>query len=86
MSIAPFGNDPAKIERYQAFWGRADATRPLVGFTTRGWFPLERACPWCLEPSPVGAGGGAAALPCGTGRCCPAAALGLIGPLVLLHL
>ena len=41
MSSVPFGNDPAKIERYQAFWGLADATRPLVGFTMRGWFPLE---------------------------------------------
>jgi hypothetical protein len=41
MSSAPFGNDPAKIERYHSFWGRAEATRPLVGFTTRGWFPLE---------------------------------------------
>jgi len=41
MSSAPFGNDPAKIERYKSFWRRADATRSLVGFTTRGWFPLE---------------------------------------------
>ena len=41
MSSAPFGNDPAKIERYNSFWRRADVPRPLVGFTTRGWFPLE---------------------------------------------
>ena len=41
MAIAPFGNDPAKIERYQAFWSRTDVARPLVGFTMRGWFPLE---------------------------------------------
>jgi hypothetical protein len=41
MHTARFGNDPAKIERYRAFWDRADATRPLVGFTTRGWFPLD---------------------------------------------
>jgi hypothetical protein len=27
----PFGNDPAKIERYRAFWGRGEARRPLVG-------------------------------------------------------
>lgn len=41
MTSAPFGNDPAKIERYKAFWSRADTARPLVGFTMRGWFPLE---------------------------------------------
>jgi hypothetical protein len=41
MPRAPFGNDPAKLERYQAFWSRADAKRPLVGFTFRGWFPLQ---------------------------------------------
>ncbi|HZT31486.1 MAG TPA: hypothetical protein VFA33_16475 [Bryobacteraceae bacterium] len=40
MSVVPFGNDPAKIARYQAFWRRADVTRPLVGFTLVGWFPL----------------------------------------------
>jgi hypothetical protein len=41
MPTAPFGNDPAKIQRYKAFWNRADIARPLVGFTLRGWFPLE---------------------------------------------
>jgi hypothetical protein len=41
MPKAPFGNDPAKIERYTAFWTRADVSRPLVGFTLRGWFPLD---------------------------------------------
>ncbi len=41
MANAPFGNDPAKIGRYRAFWNRTDASRPLVGFTMRGWFPLE---------------------------------------------
>ena len=41
MANAPFGNDPAKIERYKAFWRRTDVSRPLVGFTMRGWFPLE---------------------------------------------
>ena len=41
MATAPFGNDPAKVERYQAFWSRTDVARPLVGFTMRGWFPLE---------------------------------------------
>jgi len=37
----PFGNDPTKIDRYRAFWRRADARRPLVGFSLAGWFPLE---------------------------------------------
>ena len=41
MSTVPFGNDPGKIERYRAFWARSDVPRPLVGFTTRGWLPLE---------------------------------------------
>jgi hypothetical protein len=41
MPRVRFGNDPAKIERYRSFWDRADATRPMVGFTMRGWFPLE---------------------------------------------
>ena len=40
MSKAPFGNDPAKIERYTAFWNREEVKRPLVGFTFIGWFPL----------------------------------------------
>ena len=40
MSKAPFGNDPAKIERYLAFWNREAVTRPLVGFTYLGWLPL----------------------------------------------
>jgi len=37
----PFGNDPAKIEGYKAFWNREDVKRPLVGFSFVGWFPLE---------------------------------------------
>ncbi len=41
MNRPPFGNDPAKIERYQTFWNRDPVTRPLVGFTLVGWFPLE---------------------------------------------
>lgn len=41
MPTVRFGNDPAKIERYKAFWDRADVKRPLVGFTMRGWFPLD---------------------------------------------
>lgn len=36
-----FGNDPAKIDRYKAFWARDDVRRPLVGFSLVGWFPLE---------------------------------------------
>ena len=41
MAKAPFGNDPAKIERYRAFWRRDPVTRPLIGFSFVGWFPLE---------------------------------------------
>lgn len=47
-----FGNDPAKIEGYKAFWNREDVKRPLVGFTLVGWFPLEyfSACkPWRID-------------------------------------
>jgi hypothetical protein len=40
-SQAPFGNDPHKVERYRAFWDRADVDRPLVGFSFKSWFPLE---------------------------------------------
>jgi hypothetical protein len=45
-SAAPFGNDPAKIARYRAFWDRSDVRRPLVGFSLVGWFPVQefRAC------------------------------------------
>lgn len=35
-----FGNDPAKIKKYQAFWERKTVRRPLVGLTMVGWFPL----------------------------------------------
>ncbi|MCC6857297.1 MAG: hypothetical protein IT158_01990 [Bryobacterales bacterium] len=41
MTQAPFGNDPAKIERYKAFWSRAEVSRPLAGFSLVGWFPVE---------------------------------------------
>lgn len=40
MTKAPFGNDPSKIERYRAFWSREAVTRPMVGFSLVGWFPL----------------------------------------------
>ena len=40
-SQAPFGNDPTKVERYRAFWDRAEIDRPLVGFSFKSWFPLE---------------------------------------------
>jgi len=40
MAQAPFGNDPAKIERYRAFWKRDHVARPMVGFSLVGWFPL----------------------------------------------
>ncbi len=36
-----FGNDPAKVERYRRFWNRAPTDRPLVGFSTMTWFPLD---------------------------------------------
>ena len=36
----PFGNDPAKIAGYKAFWNRENV-KPLVGFSFVGWFPLE---------------------------------------------
>ncbi len=41
-----FGNDPAKIEGYKAFWNLDDVKRPLVGFSYVGWFPVEyfKAC------------------------------------------
>lgn len=37
----PFGNDPSKIDGYKNFWARAEAKRPLVGFSIKSWFPLE---------------------------------------------
>lgn len=40
-SSHPFGNDPAKVERYKAFWNRDEVDRPLVGFSYVGWYPLE---------------------------------------------
>lgn len=42
MPAAPFGNDPAKIVRYRAFWNRDVVARPLVGFSFVGWFPLSK--------------------------------------------
>jgi len=36
-----FGNDPAKLARYRAFWDRAPVGRPLVGFSIKSWFPLQ---------------------------------------------
>ena len=41
MSKALFGNDVKKIEKYKAFWDREEMERPLIGFTFRGFFPLE---------------------------------------------
>ena len=40
MATVPFGNYPAKIDRYHAFWKREPVARPLVGFSLVGWFPL----------------------------------------------
>ena len=53
MSKVPYGNDPAKIERYRAFWDRTDVNRPLVGFSFVGWFPLgefEACKAWGSSP------------------------------------
>lgn len=41
MPKPPYGNDPAKIARYQDFWSQAEVKRPLVGFTLVGWFPFS---------------------------------------------
>jgi len=41
MVTAPFGNDPAKIQRYLDFWNVAPVKRPLAGFSLVGWFPLN---------------------------------------------
>ena len=41
MTVVSFGNDPAKIEHYRAFWSRSPVERPMVGFTLRGWFPVQ---------------------------------------------
>ena len=41
QKMIPFGNDPAKIAGYQAFWTRASVKRPLVGYFRSGWFPLQ---------------------------------------------
>ena len=40
-SAYEFGNDPAKVARYRAFWDRAPVPRPLVGFSIKSWFPLQ---------------------------------------------
>lgn len=55
MARAEFGNDRSKIERYRAFWARADARRPLVGFTCVGWFPFGEfaACRRLAQDSEV---------------------------------
>ncbi len=45
MSSAPFGNDPAKVSRYLAFWNREPVDRPLVGFTFKTWFPMREYRP-----------------------------------------
>src|ERR1035437_7919701 len=59
-SAAPFGNAPAKIARYRAFWDRSDVPRPLVGFSLVGWFPVREftACrAWrsvdCVTPEMI---------------------------------
>ena len=47
-----YGNDPAKIEKYKAFWNRDSVGRPLVGFTLVGWFPFKYFTPcngWTVD-------------------------------------
>jgi len=39
--MTEFGNDPAKIARYLAFWERSEVRRPLAGFSLVGWFPAR---------------------------------------------
>ena len=58
--MTAFGNDPAKIARYLAFWERNDARRPLTGFSLVGWFPVREfeACrAWgpvnCITPEMI---------------------------------
>ena len=41
MPTHAFGNDPAKLDRYKAFWERRTTDRPLVGFSFKSWFPLQ---------------------------------------------
>ncbi len=49
----PFGNDPAKVARYRAFWARERVERPLVGFSFKSWFPLQEfaaSASWQEQP------------------------------------
>jgi hypothetical protein len=39
--VYPYGNDPAKLAGYRAFWDRAPVNRPLLGFSIKSWFPLQ---------------------------------------------
>ena len=39
--MTAFGNDPAKLARYLAFWERSEVRRPLAGFSLVGWFPVR---------------------------------------------
>jgi hypothetical protein len=41
MAIAPFGNDPKKVDNYLKWWNRESVPRPMICFTMVGWFPLE---------------------------------------------
>ncbi len=41
MTVYSFGNDPAKVPGYRAFWDRSPVKRPLVGFSIKSWFPLQ---------------------------------------------
>jgi hypothetical protein len=41
MAIAAFGNTPEKIDNYLKWWNRESVPRPMIAFTTIGWFPLQ---------------------------------------------
>ena len=40
MKIAPFGNDPKKVDNYLKWWNRESVPRPMICFSMVGWFPL----------------------------------------------
>lgn len=36
-----YGNNPSKIDKYKTFWNLDNTDCPLIGFTLRGYLPLE---------------------------------------------
>jgi hypothetical protein len=41
MKKISFGNDPDKILLYRKFWDKENNTRPLIGISKKGWFPVQ---------------------------------------------